>query len=180
MQGQDKDLWRRCQEVAEALPLPIPFQPEEFVAALSRQRGRPIELVPVTVQACTPCGMLVSTDRADYIGYPVNTTELHQQHILLHEVAHLLCGHVGADAFNTSVVRALMPHLSGELVQRVLGRTVHSEAQEQEAELLASLILQRAAHGAETAPPLTPEGADAVARLRSVFGSPARPRRRRG
>ena len=35
-----------------------------------------------------------------------------------------------------------MPHLSPELVRRVLGRTTYSEVEEQEAELLASLQKQ--------------------------------------
>ncbi|MFJ9952649.1 hypothetical protein [Kitasatospora sp. NPDC091207] len=105
--------------------------------------------------------MLISTDRADYIGYAVDTTALHQQHIVLHEIGHLLCGHtgstgvaggtggtggtggVGGVGLSTTVSRALAPRLPEELVRRVLGRSVYTERQEQEAELVASLALHR-------------------------------------
>jgi hypothetical protein len=39
----------------------------------------------------------------------------------------------------------LLPHLSPALIRTVLGRTVYSEPQEREAELIASLIHHRAA-----------------------------------
>ncbi|MCZ4119444.1 ParH-like protein [Streptomyces sp. H39-S7] len=142
---QNKALWRRCRRTVAELPLPRPFDAADFTDALAEQRGRPLVLVPLPPHACTPCGMLVTTDRADYIGYPTSTSALHQQHILLHEVGHLVCGHAGVAHLGSSASRVLLPHLSGELVQRVLGRTVYSDVQEQEAELIASLALHRPA-----------------------------------
>ncbi|BFV60005.1 hypothetical protein KCMC57_up51090 [Kitasatospora sp. CMC57] len=133
--------------MVEALPLSAPFDPAELVAALAERRGRPIELIQLPVRAHTPCGLLVTTDRADYIGYPSATTALHQQHILLHELGHLLSGHAGTEGLSSGAVQALLPSLSDELVQRVLGRTVYTELQEQEAELFASLALHRPRRG---------------------------------
>ncbi|MDJ0340914.1 ParH-like protein [Streptomyces sp. H10-C2] len=140
---QNKTLWRRCRRTVAALPLPRPFDATAFTEALTEQRGRPLVLVPLPPHACTPCGMLVTTDRADYIGYPTSTSALHQQHILLHEVGHLVRGHAGVAHLDSSASRVLLPHLSGELVRRVLGRSVYSDVQEQEAELIASLALHR-------------------------------------
>ncbi|MFD8382459.1 ParH-like protein [Streptomyces sp. NPDC059679] len=135
-------LWWRSRRVADGLELPSPFDPAAFVALLAERRGRPIELLPVTVRHSLPCGLLATTDRADYILYAADTTALHRQHIVLHETAHLLWGHDGtADPASLGL---LTPHLSGSLVRRVLGRTVYTQPQEQEAEFLASLILQRA------------------------------------
>ncbi|WP_157531380.1 hypothetical protein [Kitasatospora sp. Root107] len=133
--------------MVEALPLSAPFDPEELVAALAERRGRPIELIQLPVRGRTPCGLLVTTDRADYIGYPSATTALHQQHILLHELGHLLSGHVGTGELSAGAAQALLPNLSDELVHRVLGRTVYTELEEQEAELFASLALHRPRHG---------------------------------
>ncbi|MET8977042.1 ParH-like protein [Streptomyces sp. NPDC004539] len=158
----DKRLWQRCRRLVDGLDLPRPFDTAEFIARLAEDRDRPIELVPVSARPHLPCGLLVTTDRADRILYPADTTPLHQQHIQLHEVAHLLCGHHETSGAATSAVAVLLPHLPPALVRRVLGRTVYTEPQEEEAELVASLILSRAALA-------DPE----QTRLRSLFG-PAR------
>jgi hypothetical protein len=167
MVRQDKQLWRRCRELADSVPMPVPFSPDTFVDAVATHRDRRIELMPVPATVGAPCGLLMTTDRADYILYPVNTTELHQQHILMHEVAHLLCGHTGTAEIDAAATRALMPNLSPELVQRVLGRTVYAEAEEHEAELLASLIAQRAARLPR---PPSAEAPDEVVQLERLFG----------
>ncbi|MFB7667372.1 ParH-like protein [Kitasatospora sp. NPDC056138] len=143
-----RDVWRRCTRIADSLTLPDPFDAGAFIAALARERGRPIELLPVAWQPSTPCGLLVTADQADYILYCADTSTLHQQHILLHEAAHLLCGHQGGTGQRPL---ALTPHLSPELVRRVLGRTVYTEPEEEEAELLASLVLHRLAWSAPAA-----------------------------
>ncbi|MFJ5228755.1 ParH-like protein [Kitasatospora sp. NPDC088391] len=180
-------LWQRCRGVAESIPLPEPFGITELTRALALRRGRPIELVPLSGPDHSPCGVLISTDRADYIGYPADTTALHQQHIVLHEIGHLLCGHTGnagspgstggagcseGAGLSGTVAQVLTPGLSEELVRRVLGRSGYTERQEQEAELVASLALQRAVHR----PRSTAVGqlADQVGRLRHLFGRPLR------
>ncbi|MFI9388145.1 hypothetical protein [Kutzneria sp. NPDC052558] len=165
---QDKRLWRRCRELAESVPVPAPFRTDTFVAAVAEHRGRPIELMPAAAGAGAPCGLLMTTDRADYILYPADTTELHQQHILLHEVAHLLCGHTGSGEIDAAATKALMPNLSPELVRRVLGRTVYTRDEEQEAELLASLIAQRVARLPRTPSAQAP---DEVVQLDRLFGT---------
>jgi hypothetical protein len=88
----------------------------------------------------------VSTDRADYIFYATNTTPLHQLHIQCHELAHLLHGHCGTGALDIEVAALLMPSLPSSVIERVLGRTVYSTDEEQDAELLASLIMGRIGH----------------------------------
>ncbi len=185
MGSRRKDLWRRCRSLADTVALPEPFDAEGFVAALADGRRRPIELMQVSVPSSGPCGLLMSTERADYILYPANTTALHRRHILLHEVGHLLCGHVGSDAgadgiaLDAAASKALMPNLSPELVRRVLGRTSYSAVEEQEAELLASLLAQRVARTANRGPARTDESgsdlAGGMARVDNLFGN----RRRR-
>lgn len=141
-----RGLWQRCRRLVAALSLPDPFDIADFVRTLAAHRGRPIELVPVTGRPNLPCGLLLTTAAADYILYAADTTPLHQQHILLHEAAHLLCGHQDDGAGLDSAARTLMPGLSPALVERVLGRTIYTEPQEQEAEIVASLILSRVSH----------------------------------
>nr|WP_188273724.1 ImmA/IrrE family metallo-endopeptidase [Streptomyces sp. CBMA152] len=138
---------RRCRGIAASLELPVPFDAVELIADAAEQRGRPIELMPIPWTPGVPCGLLVSADQADYIAYAEDTSPLHRQHILVHELSHLLCGHDG------TLSTELTPHLADELVHRVLGRTVYTEPQEQEAELLASLIIQRAVWDLREQPP---------------------------
>ncbi|MFJ8689648.1 hypothetical protein [Micromonospora wenchangensis] len=164
----DRGMWRRCQRIVDALSIPTPFEPTRFVDALAHQRGRPVELVPMPGGA-SQCGALVATDQADYLFYATSTTRLHQEHILLHEVGHLLCGHVD-DRSLADLPALLLPNLSTDLVRRVLGRSDYSAAQEQEAELVASMIAHRARRGPTGGTgPVTPEVADGLARLGSIF-----------
>lgn len=150
------------------LRLPDPFDAAGFLDTVGRSRGLPVRLVPVRARPDLPCGLLLTTDACHYVLYAADTTYFHQQHILLHEAAHLLCGHDELAA-RGAADRALMPSLSPELVRRVLGRTTYSEPQEAEAELVASLILARAgAHATGRCP----DGEqDAIAPL---FGLPGR------
>jgi hypothetical protein len=138
--------WRRCRRLAAAVPMPVPFDQDRFLAAIAAERGRPIEVLPVPA-ADVPCGLLLSTDAADYIFVPAGTTTLHRQHILFHEIAHLLCRHVGGRALPTGV----LPGLSPELIDRVLGRSTYTEPQEREAELVATFLTQRATRPAKPA-----------------------------
>ncbi|MFI5530868.1 ParH-like protein [Kitasatospora sp. NPDC051853] len=180
--GERRRLWRRCRELAETLALPDPFELPALGEVLSAQLGRPVEFLPLPAGAAGTCGVLISTERAEYIGYPTDTTPLHQQHIVLHEVGHLLCGHQDArSAADGGGVTGLLPHLSGELVRRVLGRSSYDSTQEQEAELFASLVLHRAAglqdpSGSGAGRP--GEESEEAVRLGGIFDSPGRRLRR--
>jgi hypothetical protein len=132
----------------DALELPEPFTATAFIDILARERGRPIALLPITARPDLPCGLVVATGQSDWILYRADTTELHRTHIVLHEAAHILCGHGergGKGTAMAAAARSLMPHLPAELVRSVLGRTVYDEPEEREAELVASLILHRVA-----------------------------------
>lgn len=142
--SQQRDLAARCQELATALPLPSPWDLEAFIAELAELRGRPIELRRVSsVESDSPCGALISLADRDVIGY-LPSTPLHEEHIILHEVGHLVCGHSDTKLADSPLVAALVPDLPRELVQSVLGRSAFDATTEQEAELVASLYLYRA------------------------------------
>lgn len=144
MGGGRTGLWRRCQSVVDRLDLPDPFHAEAFIAALARKRGRPIELIGVPARPDRPCGLLITTARADLIIYSSDTSTVHRQHILLHEAAHLVRNHDSAGAASGAGLGMLLPHLSSSLIRNVLGRTVYTEPQEREAELIATMIHHRA------------------------------------
>lgn len=120
--------------------IPAPFNVEGLCANLARSRGRPIHLLPWDTTAATvPCGLWVSTNRADYIVYAEAATGILRSHIILHEVAHLLLGHAGA--VDLSDAAALFEVLDPSVVRRVLARTnTYDAIEEREAEVLASII----------------------------------------
>lgn len=80
-------------EAVERLPVPRPFTLERFVRELRDSRSKPVELVEAPLGGTAPCGWLVPTSRVDYVCYPSNTSWLHQLHIVLHEIGHLVLGH---------------------------------------------------------------------------------------
>ncbi|WP_186818489.1 ImmA/IrrE family metallo-endopeptidase [Nocardia ninae] len=162
-------LRKHCEEIARTLPIPYPFNSKAFIEALIKYRGRRIELVEMTVDRDTPCGMFVATPEADYIFYAANTSPLHQEHIIAHEAAHILYNHGGTGALGEAVAPLLMKNLSPELITRVLGRTAYSESDEAEAEMLASVILIRA--GRADPPTLTSRELECgVNRFGAIFG----------
>jgi hypothetical protein len=158
-----------CEDLAARLVIPEPWNFRTFIDAINPNRR--IELIPVSTQPGKPCGLLVSTDRADYICYAANTTPLHQLHIQCHEMAHLLRGHTGAAALDAQLAGAMMPSLPASVIERVLGRTVYSADDEHDAELLASLIMRRIGHARRPQRTERPDVVTTLTRLSFVFGS---------
>lgn len=155
-----RKLRRRCAAVLRELPLPAAFDVRTLCAELGARRGRPIRLLPVA-GLFDVCGLWIATDRTDLIAYEANTTAPHQDHIVLHELGHVLCDHFPATLSPAEQARILLPDLDPELVNRVLGRAGYTSVEEREAEFIATLLGQRAG--------LT-HGGDSVAdRLRSAL-----------
>ena len=137
-----------CEQRLRGLDVPRPFRLDEFSEAVARARGRPLHILTLPEldgdddQALT--GVLISTEDDDWVFASPGASPWHRDLIVLHEIAHLLCGH-GADAqWPRDHVQALLPELSDQSVQHALTRHAYTGAQEREAEQLASLILARA------------------------------------
>ncbi|WP_138356392.1 MULTISPECIES: ParH-like protein [unclassified Streptomyces] len=153
--------------------IPDPFDVHEMFQRISRQRGRPIHLLSRQLPPGSPCGLWISTGSADYMLYEQATSPAHQDHILLHELGHLLHDHGVGQPLSTDVARTLMPSLKPELVQRVLGRTRYSDTEENEAETFASVILtQVSLRSPEPQGIVPPEAADVIRRLENTLQSP--------
>jgi hypothetical protein len=169
-----RQLRQSCAAKVRALDLPSPFDVQAFCHSVEHARGRTIRLVPRALPTGSPSGLCVSTKTSDYIFYEAQTSPLHQEHIILHEVAHLICEHQAFSASHHEVSQLLLPDLDPQVVQRVLGRTSYPMWAEQEAEMIASLILANVGRPPlEAAWPVPSDVAPVVARLeRSLRGSP--------
>ena len=85
--------FRRCQQrlarwgvAGGELPL--------LVQRLAEHRKRPILLVPVRTEATHPSGFWIETATADVIGYEADAAPTYQQHIIAHELGHIVLYHV--------------------------------------------------------------------------------------
>ncbi|NJP64799.1 hypothetical protein [Streptomyces spiramenti] len=72
-------------------------------------------------------------------------SSLHRDHIVLHEIGHILHGHVGSDATGPGAnLDALFTGIDPATVRGVLGRASFSNHQEREAEEFATRVARRA------------------------------------
>lgn len=166
-------LRKRCEARVQKLVLPVPFDAYAFCQMLASRRGRPILLRPMGMGwGRKACGLWLATDSADFILYARATTHLHQQHIILHEAAHILCDHQPAQGVSAGMPMALFPDLDTERMQVVMLRSTYLADEEQEAEMIATLLLKRITTAIPTsgfaspfAAPIDPAVASLVKRL---------------
>jgi hypothetical protein len=156
--SDDHELSRRCRmlvrQLEETVGVPSPFELTAFLERLSGHRqGRPITLLPLPAGELPAgaCGLWLALGDSDVIGFPEGLPLHHRDHIVLHEVGHIIAGHHGAVPAG-HMLPELLPDLDPEMVRSVLGRSVYTRVEEREAELIASLVMQRALDGA-AAPP---------------------------
>lgn len=143
-------LRERCEAILLDLPIPAPFDENAFCAALAARHGRPVVLQQLPLRATTSrsviYGLVISTSQCDIIIYERDTSRLHQRQIIVHEACHLILDHRSPCAAPGHEVRE--PYRSAEGAKEallVLAGTGYTVAEEHEAEVLASLILEHVA-----------------------------------
>lgn len=165
-----KAVRRRCEATLRDVDVPVPFDVDTFSRTVSERRGRPLFLIPKPGDL-GPCGIWLALASADYVFYENATSRPHREHIILHELGHLLSDHVTAEVHDDGVLRQLLPSFEPSVVRRVLGRTTYSAVEEQEAEMIASLVLERAGRRPVEPATASEPGVSAVlARLNSTLG----------
>ncbi|MEU0051451.1 hypothetical protein ABZ299_02455 [Streptomyces sp. NPDC006184] len=135
-------LRRRCEAVLGTLRLEPPFSLEELCAHLTDLRGRPLHLLPLPsgAAAAGACGLWLATGTDDFVFFEQQTSRPHQEHIILHEIGHMLFDHPTLDMPGGLGSPGQLGDLDLGLAQRLLARTDYTTRQEQEAEMLASLL----------------------------------------
>lgn len=161
----------RCTRLLRDLRFRRQFTLADFVDHVERRRGRVIELVPSDLDGTGPCGLMLATEEKDLVLFPQSASPLHQEHIIMHEIGHLLLDHAGDAAVDDEdveldVLQRLVPDLPPELIRRLLGRSSYHEQHELEAEVFATMLLARARRSGHH--PAWP-GDESSNRLSSVF-----------
>jgi len=116
------------------------FTIEHFVAHVAAVRKRPIVVSGVALHEVT--GMCVSLPTRDYIFYDVRRHRAVQVHITLHELAHLLLGHVSSVEYTSRIgdLQSILLHINTRIAVTQTNEYLWQE--ELEAEYLAHLIQQ--------------------------------------
>ncbi len=134
---------RKCAMLLATLPVVNPFDIHVFCNALAAQRDRPIILRPRPLRG-QPYGWVGSTPTADIIYYEQHTSRIHQEQIILHEVAHLLLDHCPSRS-QQPMAAQILPDLPTTWIASLRRCGEPTDEDDREAEDLASKIRARAA-----------------------------------
>jgi hypothetical protein len=136
--------WRSSRRL-RALGLARRFRLEDLGQRLGKQLGRPVFFVTASLPPSAPSGVVLRTDEGLLVVADACTTPMHRVHIWLHEIAHILLGHVGPEANDASrQLRRLFPSLPPDVLAHVLTRTSCADRKEEvDAETLAAVALQQ-------------------------------------
>lgn len=169
---RERELRRYCRGLLNELGIRPPLDVHELCRRVGERRGKPIRPVAHPIPVPGPFGAWVSTASADYLLHQSETSRAHQDHIILHELGHILAGHrceraddtlpAQLDPADGPTLARRFPDLAPEAVRRALHRTSYDSDQERAAETVATIILEWATVFESVGPPAT--SADDTAR----------------
>ncbi|MGP3924214.1 hypothetical protein [Streptomyces sp. 8N616] len=138
-------LRRYGKAILREIELPQPFFVTALCDAIAMQRGRPLYLHPLPAESGPdiPSGVWIATETADHIFYEEQTSAFHRDHIILHEIGHMLCGHSMPHLADESGLSPGRDQTDPDVVRGALKRTSYTTEQERQAEMVASLILEK-------------------------------------
>jgi Family of unknown function (DUF6545) len=118
-----------------------PLVPATFWDMVRRESGRAVEVEPRDLPPGAPSGVWCRTAGTDYLFYEAQTSPFHQLHIQLCLAAQVLLS-----SSSSTVDPRLVPGLDPRLVRLILGDDAQLDRQDEEAETLAVLTVERASH----------------------------------
>lgn len=153
----ERALRKRCKRTLRTLDARLPLPVPALCERLGAQRGRPIRLVAYPLPVPGPSGLWIASPTADYVLYQQHTSTVHQDHIVLHEVGHIIAGHATVELDDRTSM--LDPGLLRSAIRHAIGRTCYDAEREREAELVATIILERSSVLTAILPPAEPDPA---------------------
>ncbi len=150
-----------CEDrLSELLPLlPHRFSEEELVQAVSTLIGRPIYVEARDMKGKFACGLRERYAGREVISFERNASPLHRCQIICHELGHILCGHPGSIRLGDIPSDEELADKTDWSILGISARTSYESQDEQEAELMASLLIQRM-YRATVMPAQRPTAAD--------------------
>ncbi|WP_075297760.1 MULTISPECIES: hypothetical protein [unclassified Pseudonocardia] len=134
-----RSIRRSALDMLRDIETDAPLDVAALCERLGDHRGRPIELVPYNFPNISVFGLWVETTDSDLIFYEADTVPEHQQHIVLHEIGHMVLGH-RSDNDDDSIWREMIPNLPPDVVRKALRRASYESAQEHDAEAFATTL----------------------------------------
>ncbi|GGP45843.1 hypothetical protein [Saccharothrix coeruleofusca] len=168
-----RSLRKRIDRELDELEWPTPFDIGALLDRIAARRGKPISLFPAELPADGPGGLVIERRDDLVIVFDDRLPMLQQEHIIMHEVAHVLFGHRGTtldDLGSADELSELDPDVV-ESAQRFARRHGYSQLEETEAEVAAALMwLRIGASRSMIAPRVRPpEIAEADERFRAAL-----------
>ncbi|MFD8492800.1 ImmA/IrrE family metallo-endopeptidase [Amycolatopsis sp. NPDC059657] len=124
--------------------IPDPWDINAFLDALEQHRGRQIDLCALSWTLGASAGAWRAYPDHDVIAYSENTSPVHQDAIILHEIGHMIAGHRGRCVLSVEQAHLRAPDLAPAAFVHMLERA-DAAAEEQEAELTARFVIARIA-----------------------------------
>ena len=172
MLGTERSRQRRvCAARIAALDLPAPLQLAGLKKTLELQRGREIWVLPDRGELPPEItGLWVGASTRDYAYYPAGMNDCPLDNTLLHEFMHMVCNHRSASVQDQAWLRERATNLTsvGD-VEHMCMRRNYASPDEQEAELMAGLILARADRGSPARAGASRQEERTAARVESIF-----------
>lgn len=163
-----KALRKRLAHLLDDFPLPSPFHPATLSDSIAAQRGRPIRMIPVSMHG-RAFGLYTATDLVDLIFFEKETSLFHQHQIIAHEVGHIICGHRPVPVDPSELPLLLTPDIDQHTVNMVLMRRTYSSQEDLEAEIVGSLMMERAGDKAGTTVLPDAEAAGLIRRIEAAL-----------
>lgn len=129
---------RRYRALLRELDVQRPADVGVLCKRLADRRGRSIVLQAYPIRDPGIYGACMSSGNTDVIFYEARTSRVHQDHIILHELVHLVAGHKGVSGDDAAM---LVPSAEASGPDRCLRRHGSGDAQEVEAEAVAAMAL---------------------------------------
>jgi Zn-dependent peptidase ImmA (M78 family) len=132
-----------CRRYVRSLQLDLYASAYELCDQMSSLRDRPIRVIEWPLPIPGPMGVWIARERDDVVVVQEAATGSHRDHIVLHELAHILCEHEGIP------LRGQEPGFLSEFDDQAEGaapvrfRSAYDSASEREAELLATALAER-------------------------------------
>lgn len=136
-----------------------------LVTAVSRHRGRPVEILDRTLPRNDLSGLWIPQPEVDYIICAQGMAAGHKRVVVCHELAHMLLGHSPREGHLDAAVFA--PDVGAGLASRFLCRQGYGNRDEADAESLATVLATTLAARVAAAQSIATREADNIsARLR--------------